>query len=139
LLLLAGCASGAGPEAPAPAPPEPRPTPAEPGTGAAATPALSYTTEQAEQGREVFNTVCAACHAVGEFRGQMFQISWRARPIGDFLQFIATAMPQDRPGTLSPEQYAAVVAYVLQLNGYPPGAAELPADVKALAAVGWPR
>jgi mono/diheme cytochrome c family protein len=100
---------------------------------------VSYTTEQAERGRQVFSTICSACHAISEFRGQLFQTTWRSLPIADFYQFISTAMPQDMPGSLRPEQYAAVVAHVLQLNGVAPGATEVPADARALQGVPWPR
>jgi hypothetical protein len=69
----------------------------------------------------------------------MFRTTWLARPVGDFFQHISTAMPQDNPGSLAPAQYAAVVAYVLQLNGHPPGARAVPADVSALGGWAWPR
>ena len=119
---LAACAPAAPPAAP------PRP-PAEAGL---------YTKAQAERGRQVFNTTCSACHGSGEFRGRIFEATWMTRPVGHFFQHISTAMPQDRPGSLSPEAYASVVAYVLQLNGRPAGSNELSADVRALEALGWP-
>ena len=99
---------------------------------------VEYTPAQAERGRQVFDTVCSACHAAGEFTGRMFQLGWRTRPIGDFFQHISTAMPQDRPGTLTAEAYASVVAYVLQLNGHPAGERELSTDAAALASLRWP-
>ena len=144
-LLLAGCASGgpeASPQPAAPAAPAAAQPPAAGGSGGATptpTSAASYTAAQAERGRQVFSTVCSSCHAINEFRGQQFQLSWRTLPIGDFYQFISTAMPQDQPGSLRPEQYAAVVAHVLQLNGAPVGTSELPADVSALRGMAWPR
>ena len=39
------------------------------------------------------------------------------------LDVIANTMPQSDPGSLKPEEYAAVTAYILQQNGYPAGAA----------------
>ena len=139
-IILTGCAAGSGPAA--------APPPAAQGGGAAAAPApsapagagtVSYTAAQAQRGQQVFSTICSACHALSEFRGQLFQTTWRSRPLGDFYQFISTAMPQDNPGGLRPEQYAAVVAHVLQLNGVPPGTSEIPADGRALQGVPWPR
>ncbi len=44
-------------------------------------------------------------------------------------------MPPDDPGGLDPEYYADVLAYVLSLNGYPPGEADLPADPRVLREV----
>jgi mono/diheme cytochrome c family protein len=94
---------------------------------------------QSDQGRQVFNTICSACHALSEFRGPIFRQTWMTRPIGDFFQHISTAMPQDNPGSLTPAQYAAVVAHVLQMNGHPPGEQELPADPRVLGGMPWPR
>jgi hypothetical protein len=38
---------------------------------------------------------------------------------------VANTMPQSDPGSLSPEDYNAVVAYILQQNGYPAGSTAL--------------
>ena len=51
-------------------------------------------------------------------------------------------MPQDRPGVLSDEAYAQLLAYILQENGSEAGPAALPADpeaLQAMAAPNWPR
>jgi hypothetical protein len=48
------------------------------------------------------------------------------------LMVITQSMPQDNPGTLSPVQYAALTAYILQQNGYPAGSADLSADTPGL-------
>jgi hypothetical protein len=40
-------------------------------------------------------------------------------------------MPPDRPGQLSPQTYADLVAFLLSNNGYPPGDKELPTDQNA--------
>jgi hypothetical protein len=44
------------------------------------------------------------------------------------LDVIANTMPQSDPGSLKPEEFAAVTAYILQQNGYPAGATALAAD-----------
>lgn len=142
VLVLAGCSSGT--TLSPGAPPEPVPpvttVPGAPESVAPAPPALvSYTAMQAQQGREVFEATCSVCHALGEFRGQMFRMTWMARPIGHFYQLIAGTMPQDAPGSLEPGQYAAVVAYILQLNGHGAGSVELPPGFDALAGLAWPR
>jgi S-disulfanyl-L-cysteine oxidoreductase SoxD len=41
-------------------------------------------------------------------------------------------MPHNRPGTLSPEENADLLAYVLLYNKFPAGEAELPHDAEAL-------
>jgi len=125
---LGGCASAAPPasgssppvEAPATAPLEPR-----------------FTADQATRGQRIFSTVCAVCHGRNEFVGPIFRMTWGAEPLGHLFQHISTAMPQDDPGSLMPEEYAAVVSYILQLNGHAPGDTELPADAQLLERVRW--
>jgi mono/diheme cytochrome c family protein len=99
--------------------------------------AAFYTAPQAERGRRTFTTVCAVCHGMSEFTGPIFAFTWMADPVGHLFQHISTAMPQDDPGSLTPEEYAAVVAYLLQLNGRPAGERELPADEERLDTLWW--
>jgi mono/diheme cytochrome c family protein len=142
MVLVTGCSSGVS-LSPGPPPEPPPPVTTVPGVPESVGPAppalVSYTAIQARQGREAFEATCSACHALGEFRGQMFRMTWMARPIGHFYQLIATTMPQDAPGSLEPADYAAVVAYILQLNGHPAGSVELPPGFDALAGLAWPR
>ena len=41
--------------------------------------------------------------------------------MGDVYTFARTQMPLDKPGSLRPTTYAALVAYLLQQNGHPAG------------------
>ena len=41
-------------------------------------------------------------------------------------------MPKDDPGSLSPEEYSAIISYMLRENGYPAGEEDLPADASTL-------
>ena len=52
-----------------------------------------------------------------------------------FRSKISQDMPSSPPGTLTPEQYADVLAYVLNVNKYPAGSAEIPKDGANLKAV----
>ncbi|MEX2572563.1 MAG: c-type cytochrome [Gemmatimonadota bacterium] len=97
----------------------------------------TYTADQAERGERVFDSVCGTCHASTEFRGQIFELTWMAEPVGHLFQHISTAMPQDMPGSLSPVEYASIVAYLLRLNGRPAGERELPADADRLGTMRW--
>ena len=138
LFTLAGCVTAAPAEDlprrdPVPASGSTTTTAASTSSGATA----SYTAAQAERGRTTFNSICSACHGLAEFRGRMFELSWMDRPVGDFFAHISTAMPQDNPGSLSPAQYAGVVAYVLQLNGVPARSSEVPTDAAALSGIRW--
>lgn len=91
-----------------------------------------FTAAQAERGEQTFREACAACHDTGEFSGGRFRIGWVGRPVGELFETISTLMPEADPGSLSRAQYAAVVAYLLQLNGYPAGDADLPSNRQAL-------
>jgi hypothetical protein len=48
---------------------------------------------------------------------------------------MSTQMPKNDPGSLNPEQYAEVVAYLLKMNAMPAGTTELLPDSSALAQI----
>jgi mono/diheme cytochrome c family protein len=96
-----------------------------------------YTADQAARGQRTFSTICAVCHGRNEFTGPIFRVTWMADPIGAIFDHIATKMPQNRPGSLTPQQYIDVVAYMLQLNRRPAGDRELPPDPELLARMTW--
>ncbi len=91
-----------------------------------------FTSSQASRGEQRFGQVCAACHGTNEFRGGRFRIRWVGHTAGEIFELVSTLMPEDDPGSLSPEDYANLLAYFFQLNGYPAGEEPLPADVSAL-------
>lgn len=95
----------------------------------------AYTREQARGGEAVFRRVCADCHATAQFQGAAFQQSWAGRSARDLFELIRTQMPQDNPGRLRRDEYAAVLAYIFELNAYPPGDSALSTDDEALRRV----
>jgi mono/diheme cytochrome c family protein len=123
-LFLAGCSAPASP-------------PVEVTPVVAAARVAPFTTTQADRGQRLFTEVCGVCHGPSEFRGPLFNLTWMADPVADFFQFISESMPQDRPGSLSPDEYASVVAYLLRLNGLRAGDVELPPDPVALERFLW--
>jgi hypothetical protein len=62
----------------------------------------------------------------------VFASWWDRKPLSELFQFVATRMPKNEPGSLAPEEYADVVAYLLRMNDMPPGDQDLPADSVAL-------
>ncbi len=86
-----------------------------------------YTQEQAERGAKINEEACAACHMQDWFTETLL-LSWAGATADMLYDLIRTTMPQDRPGGLSPQQYADILAYIFQLNGLPPGEDELPAS-----------
>ncbi|HET7085733.1 MAG TPA: c-type cytochrome [Rhizomicrobium sp.] len=102
----------------------------------AAKPAL-YTADQATQGAAVYAQACAACHgaqmegvAAPALKGSAFgeMAAAQSLTVDTLLDVIANTMPQSDPGSLKPEEYGAVTAYILQQNGYPAGSAALTKD-----------
>ena len=91
-----------------------------------------YTRSQSTKGKDTFLNICANCHSSGQFKGDSFQRAWAGRTVYDLFSQLRNTMPQDNPGGLSPQEYAAVIAYFLELNGYPTGEAELPTATEAL-------
>ena len=112
-------------------------TSGSPTTGADAAPssALSFSTAQADRGRNVFRSNCTECHYSSEFSDRQFKFKWRRRTAGDLFDMMATQMPEDAPGSLGLEAYADLVAYVLRLNGFEAGSGELPADEALLETI----
>jgi cytochrome c len=106
---------------------------ADPPTGSVA----AYTEDQAASGRQVYYRTCANCHGedlagkvgpalIGRQFHQMVAAQNMTAPL--LFNFIATQMPQTKPGSLSPEQYADIMAFILQRNGYPAGPTPLTAE-----------
>ena len=98
-----------------------------------AKPAL-YTADQASAGAAVYAQSCAACHgqqlegvAAPALKGSAFGEMATAQGLTaqTLLDVIANTMPQSDPGSLKPEEFAAVTAYILQQNGYPAGTTAL--------------
>lgn len=91
-----------------------------------------FTAEQAVAGKAAYASACARCHMpdlggspdAAALAGTTFVDTWRARTTKDLFEFVAGSMP---PGgsTMSPETYAAIVAFVLRSNGAVPGSTRL--------------
>lgn len=106
-----------------------------------------YTDAQATTGKEVFIRQCAACHSdqpgetAGEgyspsLIGEEFTFRWTDSSIAYLFDTISQTMPPSAPASLSPRENAAVTAYLLKINGYPAGEAEIDAaDYQGLARI----
>ena len=94
-----------------------------------------YTLAQATKGKNVFFSNCLGCHTVASHTGQAFELKWFGRPLFDLYDYLANAMPKTSPGTLSEDEYVWVTAYILRLNGMPPGKMELSPEPSWLKAV----
>lgn len=91
-----------------------------------------YTDEQATRGRDTYQMQCKSCHAPASHTGATFASWWDRKPLSDLYQFVTTRMPKNEPGSLQPDEYADLIAYLLKLNDLPSGSEPLPADSVAL-------
>jgi mono/diheme cytochrome c family protein len=144
LLMLApavAVAQDAAPASPAEAPAaaDAAPTPAA-GTVA------SYTDEQAKRGKKAYTDNCSTCHGTtlggsGEAPGVVgegFRTRWLIGSPEPFFSYISSNMPADNPGSLPPETYADIAAYLMSKNHVPAGDTELPHDAAALTNITLP-
>lgn len=92
-----------------------------------------YTAEQAERGEDVYKSHCLSCHLAdfsgteeaSALAGEPFMESWREDTVGNLYTRVRNLMPFDEPASLSDDAYVDSVAYLLQVNGFPAGSAEL--------------
>jgi mono/diheme cytochrome c family protein len=94
-----------------------------------------YTAAQADRGQTVYNSKCASCHAPNRFTDDLFYSSFAGKPLWEMFDVISDTMPEENPGSLKKEEYADVIAYLLKLNNFPAGTADLPTDKDALSAI----
>jgi mono/diheme cytochrome c family protein len=98
-----------------------------------------YTREQAERGKSLYTGICGRCHGAnligGEVAGEVapdlkgvyFVLRWSDTLSNLFIK-VEDTMPKDDPGSVSPEETAEIIAYLLQSNDAPAGRSELPHD-----------
>jgi len=92
------------------------------------------------RGSADYASQCAACHGVALTGGESapplaggdFLSNWNGLTVGDLFDRIRVSMPADRPGKLNREQIAYILAYMLSMNQFPAGNAELELQVDAL-------
>jgi len=102
-----------------------------------------FSAEQARAGQAVYARSCAACHGAGfqpapgspPLTGPAFLANWRGRTLGELHAKVRT-MPPGAAGSLSAGDYLAVMAYLLEANGFPSGR-PLSAEEEALRGIGF--
>jgi alcohol dehydrogenase (cytochrome c) len=99
-----------------------------------------FTGAQAAGGRAAYQENCAGCHLpdlagrneAPPLAGGNFMNTWGARTTRELLALISTTMPPGGPGTLGPDVYAQIAAFILQANGAVPGNQPLTADTSVV-------
>ena len=93
-----------------------------------------YTSEQAGKGAEAHAAYCAKCHHMSYYQAGFLE-PWHGAPVSAIYDLIRMKMHEDRPGALRPREYAALLAYVLELNGYPAGTEPLGSTAETLGQI----
>ncbi len=103
-----------------------------------------YTASQSVRGEEAYQQYCAVCHGArlqgtpaAPLTGEAFRGRWEdgKHTLDDLYYIIRSLMPNNAPGSLSKAQYADIAAYILRINNYPAGEAELEPKPAAMKAV----
>jgi mono/diheme cytochrome c family protein len=103
-----------------------------------------YSDAQAARGEGLYQQYCLVCHGArlegnpaAPLTGAAFRSRWEdgRHTLDDLFFIIRSLMPNNAPGSLSKAQYADVAAYILKVNGYPAGGAELIPNAAAMKGV----
>jgi mono/diheme cytochrome c family protein len=85
-----------------------------------------YSAGQATKGEALYNDKCVRCHGANgagadapALVGKDFATDWDGLTVDQLFDRIRSSMPQDDPGSLSPEGTATLLAYIFQKNGFP--------------------
>ena len=88
---------------------------------------LPFTADQAVHGGADYQRYCSACHGAhlegGDsggppLLGAYFKDHWGTDNLPGLFTYTKSLMPTDNPGSLTDATYAAILAYILQYNGY---------------------
>jgi PQQ-dependent dehydrogenase (methanol/ethanol family) len=101
-----------------------------------------FSATQARAGQAIYARSCAACHGASfepapgtpPLKGPAFLANWRGRTLAELHAKVRT-MPPGAAGSLPAADYLAVLAFLLEANGFPAGEA-LPGDEAGLRAIG---
>lgn len=94
-----------------------------------------YSREQWLRGQDIYAGNCRSCHTPEGHASPAFVANWNGRTLAQLYTYIRGSMPKSNPGSLTPEEYRDVLAYLLRLNRMPTGVDELPSDSTALATI----
>jgi cytochrome c5 len=95
-----------------------------------------YTEEQAGRGEARFNESCTGCHGGGGSNAptlstgeDAFLEDWGEDYLVSLFDRLRGTMPARAPGSLSDQSYLDLVGFMLDMNGFPAGLAELTLDM----------
>lgn len=103
-----------------------------------------YTAAQASRGKQAYTDTCEACHkddlsGFGDgmalpLAGEEFVKAWSGKTLADLFEKVQT-MPPGEETKVTDAQRADIIAYILSVNHYTAGQAEMKPDATALKQV----
>lgn len=92
-----------------------------------------YTEAQARRGEPVYQAECSECHGPAMegidmapgLAGGDFVWNWDGLTLGELFERIRISMPQADPTSVSRSEKADILAYMLEMSGYPAGDTDL--------------
>ena len=103
-----------------------------------------YTDEQATRGEALYAEHCVRCHGgnlqgngegANPLTGATFKSTWNGVSMGAMFDRVRLSMPQDKPATLSRQEVADLLAFILRANKFPAGKTELARQTDMLNAI----
>jgi quinoprotein glucose dehydrogenase len=99
-----------------------------------------FSADQAKRGQVRYRELCASCHgdtleggeSAPPLAGGEFLSNWNTLSVGDLFDRTRSTMPQSKPGSLSREANAEIMAYLLSANQFPAGKEALPQSSEVL-------
>jgi mono/diheme cytochrome c family protein len=99
-----------------------------------------FSENQAKRGHQLYEARCASCHADSLLGGEAapplvggeFLSNWNELTVGDLFERIRTSMPLNKPKSLTREETADILAYMLSVNKFPSGPGDLAHDTQLL-------
>ena len=99
-----------------------------------------YTKEQEKRGETLYAQHCSSCHGpdllgndeAAPLSGSAFLSNWDGLSVGDLAERVRISMPPNNLGKLTRQQITDILSYVLGVNSFPAGKAELDPKAEAL-------
>jgi mono/diheme cytochrome c family protein len=100
----------------------------------------TYTEDQAKRGELLYGQKCASCHgdkltggeSAPPLTGGQFLSNWNGLTLDVLFERIRTTMPSDNPAKVGRGPKADILAYILSMNRFPSGDAELQSKTELL-------
>ena len=107
---------------------------------------ITFTAEQVAAGSSTYRELCQTCHVPslsdGQFgtplRGSYFRNNWAGRSLGELMQYVYEKMPPESPQTLSGEQIATLLSWILSRNSLSAGETAMSGDINGQNSVMLP-